>query len=140
MTLTSKDLARPSGVPLVENKHEPKKNPLLVTFTKWQVGGQSVKLDEQTELLHIGEDTLSAPDWVKLRGRIDRTFMHINTVKKGPEPNKSRPASDFLNANLHLINSIKRGKIKKNWLTRLFGWMGVDWVITNEELTPEDSW
>jgi len=141
MTMTRKDLVRPNGVPLVLNDHEPKKKPMVITFTRWKVAGQLVKFDENTELLHIGDETLSAEDWVDIRGRIDLNFMRIQALKKGPEPDKRRPASDFLNANLHMINSLKRGKIKKTWLTTLLGWLlRIDYVVSKEELDGEDPW
>jgi hypothetical protein len=138
--MTSKDLVRPNGIPMAVQEHDPARRPRKITFNKWLVAGQNVEFNEQEEKLYLGGDPLDAKSWVEFRGRIDQIFLRAQAIKKAPEPSRGKPASDFLNANLHLINSIKRGKIKKNWLTRLFGWMGVDWVITNEELTGEDPW
>lgn len=160
-TLTDKDLARPNGVPLILNRdHAPTKSPRLITFTHWKVGGQEVKLNEKEEVLYIGQDILTPSEWIQIRGRIDVIFMRIQALKKGQESARGKPVSDFLNANLEIINAMQRGHIKevpqmpvfhRNWVMRLFGWgkgfeaeeasrwrATLDWVITNENLNRSE--
>lgn len=130
MSMTAKDLIRPVGIPLETVDHDPVKGPSLLTL-KREIGGQPIVFNQKEETLYLAGDPLTAKDWIQLRGKLDRLFIHVGAVKKAPEPNKSQPASNFLTVNLKWINEAKVGRIKHPpWFLR---WL-YSGVIGKEEV------